>query len=824
MKLKLQNFKCFVEFEIDLPDSGLNLLSAPNGKGKTTVFQAIVYALYGKCKKPCTRGTTTCRVDLEILDLSITRTTHPNRLLVISDDVEYEDDAGQGIIESTLGVTYDEFVAASYVRQNKKFPMSLLSMTPSDQIKFIEKLALSDDKHIQNKEKLKFALHQLEEENSVKSGEINVLEKNLEEKKAKFIEEIEEPELDREELLDDLLKRQETVNSLEDRITIIRDDLDSLRDSSKIHKELEEQIQKLSIEISQLQSLKSDLPVEISKDEIQVLEEKQKLLQYRTSRTKTYNLYEEEKRKVDSLIDGYCNEIKQKLEILKPTILDKKRISVLKEKEKKLLSSQIQDNVLKSEKEKAKGELLKILKDSSEYLSTTPKNAKELETVLVKKIKEVKQKIVDINRKCEKLTEVAATSKLSNYIYSCPSCKCDIVFREGDIKLYEEGDSPDETDHDTEISNNKQELESLNSLLSILETHSNSVKEINRVLSKNSNDSENDENLESIRKSLLLSEQSKTEYDDLMTKLETNFLPPSILKLSKKVEDMKNEISDFEPEESVENLEEQLLSISNDLGSAMATISDHSGFARDITLKEQKLKSLKKRVPNKKSSHEVIISLETELSSLTLEMSDTTKRITEILSGIEKVKKYEEYIGHREEVDKLETDLSCVMQELQETEERVSGIMQLEELSKQAEILALDSTVESINEHAKIYLDTMFEESISIRLENVKKNKGKGKLSIGLNVEYKGSNTDDIEELSGGELQKAELAFVLGCNDMVGGKLLFFDECFNNIDGEMHSEILNYVKEICGDKNVFIVSHESIEGVFDNVKRIGQEE
>ena len=62
--------------------------------------------------------------------------------------------------------------------------------------------------------------------------------------------------------------------------------------------------------------------------------------------------------------------------------------------------------------------------------------------------------------------------------------------------------------------------------------------------------------------------------------------------------------------------------------------------------------------------------------------------------------------------------------------------MGLEEISRQAELLAIESTITNINEHAKIHLDNMFTDPISILINSVDSKNG-GRLNI--DVEYKGS-------------------------------------------------------------------------------------
>lgn len=84
-------------------------------------------------------------------------------------------------------------------------------------------------------------------------------------------------------------------------------------------------------------------------------------------------------------------------------------------------------------------------------------------------------------------------------------------------------------------------------------------------------------------------------------------------------------------------------------------------------------------------------------------------------------------------------------------------------------------------------------------------------------IKYKGYTYTSFDELSGGETQLCELAFMLAVNDMVNSPLLFLDECLNNLDEEINAEMLEYLREFSENKLTLVVSHEAVTGIFDRV-------
>ena len=136
MKLKLENFRCHKKAEFVIPDTGLVLLSGTSGAGKTTILNALVYALYGKLAKPYSHDQTKCCVKIEGYcipgsgeTLTIIRSSPGSRLKVTTGDgKEYEDDAAQGVIDSLIA-PHGKFLLSSYVVQ--RLNSSILSLPPA---------------------------------------------------------------------------------------------------------------------------------------------------------------------------------------------------------------------------------------------------------------------------------------------------------------------------------------------------------------------------------------------------------------------------------------------------------------------------------------------------------------------------------------------------------------------------------------------------------------------------------------------------------------------------------------------------------------------
>jgi DNA repair exonuclease SbcCD ATPase subunit len=288
-------------------------------------------------------------------------------------------------------------------------------------------------------------------------------------------------------------------------------------------------------------------------------------------------------------------------------------------------------------------------------------------------------------------------------------------------------------------------------------------------------------------------------------------------------------------------IEEEEVEIEEDLHRYISTIegskiSSEIEYDRLVKL-EQEITLLTDSIHTKSIALEkkraTLASLEKEgdVSKLEGKMSLLMKKATSISHTIndkrailDNYAEYEVYLALAQEIYDLDVSIDDVRVRLKQEEYRLDGMVGLGEAEKEVETIALQETVNSINEHAKIYLDQMFEDPIVVRLECTKDTKTGGigsKIKLNTYIDYKLGEYSKVEELSGGELQRCELAFVLAVNDMVGSDILIFDESFNEMDQTINANVLSLVRDMCYNKLVLVVSHEAIRGIFDTEITVG---
>lgn len=153
MRLILDKFRQHDHLELEFPETGLIKIDGPSGIGKSTIFDAIYEALTGEADDVVPWGESKAKVTLYWRDLEIVRTRGPVSLKLTEGDEVLRDEAAQARIYQVLGMNSQEISACAYVRQ--KMEGSLLSLTPGEQLKFVQDLALAGEDPEAIKERIK---------------------------------------------------------------------------------------------------------------------------------------------------------------------------------------------------------------------------------------------------------------------------------------------------------------------------------------------------------------------------------------------------------------------------------------------------------------------------------------------------------------------------------------------------------------------------------------------------------------------------------------------------------------------------------------------
>lgn len=820
MRITLKNFRCHTDSTFTIPDQGLVALSGNNGAGKSSVFAAISYALYGKIpgkiKKPYTHGKTTSSVELEYLGLEIIRQAAPKRLLVTMDGEVYEGEPAQSIINDKMGMTYEEYLCVAHVIQRSN--TSILSMTASKQIEFVQTLANSTAEKY--KEEVKLKIKQTNAEMLGVQGELKVLNIQKEEKEALYPEVPVAPKeiksgINPAKVRETIKKLELDTKSKQKELDKARRDLETQRHIEKQKSDIQSKITKLEIEVTQLQGMYNELAKtsKPSKKLIKEMDESITKLKVSGEYYRNYLSYLKEKDALDGALAELQESQFSKMQELELQVVDKETLEIM---EKEIGEAEVKKGAYDARK--AKSDLDLSLKEDArkklvEHFRTIRKS------VNIPKDVKTAQKMIALlcNIQKDMREEIEVLKKRGRKRFCCPECSVMVFLSEDETQL----EVLDGVDVDTLV-NVERDDDTINAIQASINIIGEYIKTVDH-LSKDLNIKVEDpgdppKNPIDLHKELLKATRLRAEYDAL----KNGKLPPVIERMKKSVEKLTEEFveetSTFEETQDYLSQLEEERDIKAAVRESMISVMEKmSEYQKEISSKQKIITKLKMEMPSTKENG-TVEKMEKNVALLTQKISDLNLEIGAQRKILDNVADYEHYQNTLLEISVLCQKIADVDERYTALERKMEGLYGLEETEKEAEILALEETVNSINEHARIYLDQVFSDPILVKLECVKdKGKGVAKLQMNTAIEYQGDTYDDIEELSGGERQRCDVAFLLAVNDMYGSKILILDECLNELDSSVNTDVLTIIRDLCGDSRlILVISHEAVRGLFDD--------
>ena len=806
MKLTLKNFRCYSEKEFDFGQEGLLLLSGQSGAGKSTLLLAITFALYGSGNKLVTFGKTSCSVQLEFDELLITRTKRPNRLTLKNishpDSVEYEDDTAQSLINERFGTAFE---ITSYLQQNAV--NSFILMNPSEKLEFLEKFAFGSIDLSSLKARTGAIIKKRNEELITATSQLEISSdyfKTLNKpKRVNFPFKTNDPEL---RVKNEIVRQKNTITRI---------------------KQLSSLLEKVKVEYNDLQLYKTKLlskqeQIPIITGKIETLESEKSSITYIGDNTlKDYET------QLQSLLS------RKELTALKSTYeIDSSRIDEIRQNELDSISKELSDIDLQLWKEYTLDEVNSNISDHTTLL----RDLETLERLQINLNKLGKTDKLDISSKSLNLDKTSLSEKrkqldsltLQQELFKCPSCQISLKLKNKTLYTVDTIplDSENIVDVRRDIKLLEEKIKVKEQCISEEQKRTDILKEITSVKAQYDSSLPEKTQVESDIEYLKEYKRTQQELEKRKKKLQTNNnLSTSLTSLIKQLDILKTRIKTIES--GLGESERVSFSLSEDtLRSNIQTELRNKTILESVN---KQLVSLNKELQNLHSGIESIQKvylesysevkddnvLKTVITGFEKELSDLKIKEEEHILNMKKIEEYNRYQDEYAKYKEWSTKIRDLTETEQKARQQYSAATLLKDKILQAESLAIQNIVNSINIHAQEYLDLFFpEHPIVVRLLPFKTTKKSVKPQINLEIDYKGMEAD-LNMLSGGELSRVVLAYTLALCEIFNSPIVMLDECTASLDADLTSTVMEGIKKNFGNKLVIIIAHQVIEGDFD---------
>ena len=756
MNIELENFKSWKHKKIYLSPNGITQIKGESGAGKSSIFEAIDFAIYGIGIKIIQQGYKSCKVQLEYNGFIICRTKGPNVLKVTYQDTTYIDDAAQAVLIQHFG-DYKEGIP--HMKQNSF--KSFLSLSPNDKFLFFQQL-LSNSHSEEYKQYCKKLIQSRQSLFTKTQATLSTIESVLDNHK--------EPEH---------IQKPSSYSSSEliELYTKTKDAYTTLSKQHRIHTQQYEQY-KINLE---------------KKKHIQEMIDHIKLPKHgKTLKPEIERLKQELQQK-----KNISKQIKQQEDILKiQSQLKEKEIlyTTLYNENKNKYERLIQEINTKLWKTWSKEEAYTLMNDAKQYTynkQTISDLKKEMENIHTIDIQDMKTTLENIEQELSKTVYEGKT-------FSCPGCQLQVYLHNSTLMKYKT-DGHIQKKECTQLKVEKERLQHI-----IQENEKNHDRKqviVDKIKKMESQLKKPEHNYEIFYHQHM---QWETERQKYKTALQENMVE-EFKQLNREKERYKS--YHHEPiSEDIEEIHQAIHTLHMDIQKKEMTYTQY-----------KKDKQSKKQLHKEMESFDTECNIS---PSILHEEGERLKTLEEKKEWIQqtqiKIKDYEAYTcKYNTFLTYQEKYKDAVMEEVKASDMLTSSQLLLECI-KQSESECMKYNLSTFREHVQKYVDEFFEpQSMKIELNASRKTKTGEKCHIELLLFYNGIDYTP-QMFSGGEFQRLTIAFNLALSDMCHSSFILMDECTSNLDQDATQSILNGLKKHLPDKMVVMIAHQVIDGLFDH--------
>lgn len=807
MKVTIDSFRHHASYTVDVKRGSITLISGQSGIGKSTIFRAMQWCLYGKLQhytpilKPRARTTVTITYPLSSEETwEIMRQGHPNLFRITIGENVYSGTDAEALVLEHFG-NEDVFLSCCYLEQMNR--NHLLSLPQTERLKVLHHLSFSSTSPEEIKRVLAVAISETKKEfDALKIKHItssNELERFSpligDEEKANTIY-----NLSREEIEGNIATTTASIKELEVKQK-------KREQALALSREYEEKEATYTQQLLRLEAKLREYPPE------DVLEARTESLK-RKQRAKEQEAERERLAREVSELEKRMEEAKAGFYSIREDSSDADRQDIETWTMNPKHTREAYDQAVKHEDllDYGKGVIKESfrehtrLRGSMESYSTEGV-IKDLETILAQ------QEYLDIKTRISKLKDhhsiseamekkeraLAAIRRINSY--SCPHCKNLFALENGTAVAVDTTGSKEEGD----LATLRKKLQDADVTIRDLEMEAKEKKDLERRLDKLNPVPEDIILLDPVKRSHAISLLDKLR--NLPRKLSTPEFASGAIWASFRKKKYHEDYHDTKREHSRKKHTLDLFPPS-DPTSLEPILPEETRAANDrkefhqIQGRYKELGKQLKAISNNITSFTIPPDLSTELSKVRL----SKEELQSLLKQKDIVDKVAEL---QSEVDEMDTQMDTLIDKYKE----LNTIM---EVAKQIEHEVLTSVVEGINENLAVIGGKLFDTPINLqlKLDRELKTRVGTKPDVNISITYQGAEYK-LNQLSGGEQDRVSLALLLALSQLSSVGFLLLDEASAYLDQEYRERVVDVLRTFCGDKCILSIEHEAVSGLYD---------
>jgi len=801
MHLTITNFRSHSHSRYEIQDGSLVLLSGKSGCGKSTIFQAIYWCLYGSLRDvyPNTAKNLAPCVVLEIGPYVITRRKKPESLQVSWSSGMYEGAEAQSIIDDLFGKK-DLWLTTSYLQQGDR--CKLLSGSNSDRLDVLNRLSFCSSDPDEVLEKVQDKLGILSQDLTLKSDRFS-------HKVTTFTQQLHEHPVNPE-----YASSNEQLQGYKQYLENLYQQQSSLEQRTQHHRSQQAKWNVLKDNIQQVTDHLSKIDKEATNDTLQQLQAKIEKLRLHQHNHQQYIQQKKHRDNIQRQIDQQQIDLSDDQHIVTQEQIWKARshqqlyathtknaaqIGVEYNQEKINqaridLEQQIQDLYQQKhnqEQSKKRSYLISQQQSTTSQLQKIQHNIQETESSLAT----LNVDLPDLSNIQSKIQELEQS--LSNL--ECPHCHQQVRFVQGSLQP---SIGVDRCDVHNQLATLREQQ-----LIHGRKTQLQQKLSMDRY------------QLQQLQQQLQSISEQLSSYPETTSHLSDFQIQAQIQDANRRIQQLLSIQVVDQPTTNPETLEkiynfqqlqQQLQSIS-----ISEPIEDRS---LELSALQQRYSVLQPQVYRSLELHKQLQSFERQLESISLDPESETQ----LQTTIQEISNTQQFILESEYTNKMleeHQQLHGEQEEVQALSQDVEALDDLRKMSIQVECQLLESTVDAINTTMATVLETMFDDPISAKLSLFRtlKTKGRVKPQVNLSISFRGGDYDNINQLSGGEGDRISLALTIALNLISPSPILLLDECLSSLDGHYRESCIRALRLLIAQgKTILCINHEDVEGLYDS--------